>query len=203
MSFVNNAMHFFLSDLRCLLYPCLVALAVTSTKTLKRNNTRHSGLVLTLEEDFQYFTIKYVVCCKFFTTQINYVSFYFNFAKSFCFEWIVNFIFKKSFSCRLKFAVFLQICLQIIISCLLPGPGSLCSTFLSNTYCFPMLLPHCSCLVAKWCPPLCDPVDCSMPGSSVLCYLQEFAQINVPWVGDALQPSHPLRPSSPSALNLF
>ena len=30
-----------------------------------------------------------------------------------------------------------------------------------------------------------------MPGSSVLYYLPEFAQIHVHWVGDAIQPSHP------------
>ena len=30
----------------------------------------------------------------------------------------------------------------------------------------------------------------------------EFAQTDVHWVGDAIQPSHPLSPSSPPALNL-
>ena len=45
---------------------------------------------------------------------------------------------------------------------------------------------------------LCDPMDCSMPGSSVLHYLPEFAQIHVNWVGDAIQPSHPLSSSSPA-----
>ena len=39
-------------------------------------------------------------------------------------------------------------------------------------------------------------MDCSMPGSSVLYYLLEFAQIHVRWVSDVIQPSHPL--SSPS-----
>ena len=33
---------------------------------------------------------------------------------------------------------------------------------------------------------LCDPMDCSMPGSSVLCYLQEFVHIHIYWVGDAI-----------------
>ena len=33
--------------------------------------------------------------------------------------------------------------------------------------------------------------------SSVLHYLSEFAQIHVHWVGDAIQPSHPLLPLSP------
>ena len=44
-------------------------------------------------------------------------------------------------------------------------------------------------------------MDCSKPGSSVLYYLPEFAQIHVHWVCDAIQQSHPL--SHPSlALNL-
>ena len=33
-------------------------------------------------------------------------------------------------------------------------------------------------------------------------YLLEFAQVHVHWIGDVTQPSHPLSPSSPSALNL-
>ena len=43
---------------------------------------------------------------------------------------------------------------------------------------------------------LCDLMDCSNPGFSVLHHLLEFAQIHVYWVCDAIQPSHPL--SSPS-----
>ena len=50
------------------------------------------------------------------------------------------------------------------------------------------------CSVAKSCLTLCNPVDCSMSGFSVLHYLLEFAQIHIYWVGDALEPSHPLRP---------
>ena len=57
------------------------------------------------------------------------------------------------------------------------------------------------CLVTKLCP-LCSPMDCSMPGSPVLHYLPEFAQIHVHWVGDAIQPSHPLPPPFPPAFNL-
>ena len=44
----------------------------------------------------------------------------------------------------------------------------------------------------RLCPTLCDLVDCSMPGFPVLHYLLEFAQIHVHWVGDAIQPSHPV-----------
>ena len=49
---------------------------------------------------------------------------------------------------------------------------------------------------------LCDPINCSTPCSPVLHYLLEFAQTHVHWVGDAIQPSHPLLPTSPLALNL-
>ena len=45
-------------------------------------------------------------------------------------------------------------------------------------------------------------MDCSTPGSSVLHYLQEFDQIQVHWVDDAIKPSHPLPPSSPFAFSL-
>ena len=42
-----------------------------------------------------------------------------------------------------------------------------------------LLFPFCCCLVAKSCPTLCDPTDCSMPVSPILHYLQEFAQTHV------------------------
>ena len=48
------------------------------------------------------------------------------------------------------------------------------------------------CSVIQSCPTLCSPRDCSMPGFPVLHYLSEFAQIHIHWVGDAIQPSHPL-----------
>ena len=56
--------------------------------------------------------------------------------------------------------------------------------------------------VAQSCPTLCDPMDCSKPGFPVSHYLSEFAQVHVHWIGEAIQPSHPLLPSSPSAFNL-
>ena len=52
------------------------------------------------------------------------------------------------------------------------------------------------------CSTLCDPMDCSTPGFPVLHYLPEFAQTPVRCVGDAIQPSGPLSPSSPPALSL-
>ena len=41
-----------------------------------------------------------------------------------------------------------------------------------------------------------------MPGFLVLHHLPELAQTHVHWVDDAIQPSHPLSPSSPPALSL-
>ena len=52
---------------------------------------------------------------------------------------------------------------------------------------------HCS--VAESCLAVCDPLD-PMPGSSDLHHFLEFAQIHVHWVSDAIQPSHPMSPSS-------
>ena len=49
---------------------------------------------------------------------------------------------------------------------------------------------------------LCDPTDCSTPGSSVVCYLPEFLLTHVHHVRDAIQPAHPLAPISPHAFNL-
>ena len=56
--------------------------------------------------------------------------------------------------------------------------------------------------VAQSSPTICDPMDCSTPGFPVHHQLLELTQTHVHWVGDAIQPSHPLfSPSSP-AFNL-
>ena len=47
-------------------------------------------------------------------------------------------------------------------------------------------------------PTLCDPMDCSTPGLPVQLQLLELTQIHVHWVGDAIQPSHPLLSPSPT-----
>ena len=49
---------------------------------------------------------------------------------------------------------------------------------------------------------LCDSMDCSTPGLPVHHQLPEFTQTHVHWVGDAIQPSHPLSSPSPPDLNL-
>ena len=51
------------------------------------------------------------------------------------------------------------------------------------------------------CMTLCNPINCSIPGFPVLHHLPELAQTHVCWVGDAIQPSHPLLSPSP-AFNL-
>ena len=48
--------------------------------------------------------------------------------------------------------------------------------------------------VTHSCPTPCDPMNCSMPDLPVHHQIPEFTQIHVHWVGDAIQPSHPLRP---------
>ena len=65
---------------------------------------------------------------------------------------------------------------------------------------YPGRLWKCCCCysVTKSHPALCNPMDYSPPGSSVLHYLPKFAQTHVYWVSGAIQPSHPL--STPSLL---
>ena len=56
-------------------------------------------------------------------------------------------------------------------------------------------------LVAQLCLTLCKAMDCNMPGFPVHHQLLDLTQTLVHWVGDAIQPSHPLS-SPPSAFNL-
>ena len=56
-------------------------------------------------------------------------------------------------------------------------------------------------LVTQSCLTLCNPMGCSTPGLPIHCQFLEFTQTHVHWVGDAIQPSHPLL--SPSHLQSF
>ena len=57
----------------------------------------------------------------------------------------------------------------------------------------------CCCSITRSYPTLCDLMNYSTAGFPVLHYLPDFAQTHVHWVGDAIQPSHPLQsPFSPS-----
>ena len=57
--------------------------------------------------------------------------------------------------------------------------------------------------VAQSCPTLCNPMNPSTPGLPVHHQLPESTQTHAHWVGDAIQPSHPLSSPSPPALNLY
>ena len=57
--------------------------------------------------------------------------------------------------------------------------------------------------VAQLCPTLCDPMKHSTPNLPVHHQLPEFTQTHLHWVGDTIQPSHPLSSPSPLAFSLF
>ena len=52
------------------------------------------------------------------------------------------------------------------------------------------------CSVAKSCPALCNTVDSSTPGLPGPHPLPECTQVHIHWIGDVIQPSRPLPPSS-------
>ena len=56
--------------------------------------------------------------------------------------------------------------------------------------------------VALSCLTLCNPMDCRIRGLPVHHQLLEFTQTHVHWVGDAIQPSHPLSSPSPPTFSL-
>ena len=62
-----------------------------------------------------------------------------------------------------------------------------------------LLYSTCYVLVDQSCPTLCNPMNHSTPGLPVHHQLPEFTQTHVHWVGDAIQPSHPLMFPSPPA----
>ena len=55
--------------------------------------------------------------------------------------------------------------------------------------------------VTQSCLTLCDPMNYSTPGLPVHHHLPGFTQTHVHWVGDAIQPSHPLSSPFPPAPN--
>ena len=68
---------------------------------------------------------------------------------------------------------------------------------------FPLVIYRCEfSSVAHSGPTLYDPMDCSTPGFPIHHQLPETAQTHVHWVGDSIQPSHPLSSPSPPAFNL-
>ena len=86
---------------------------------------------------------------------------------------------------------------------MLPAPFCFTSPLWAQTKSFSKYMGERETVVVKsLCPALCNPMDCSTPGFPVLHCLPEVAQAHVHCVNDAIQPSHPLSPPSPPALNL-
>ena len=56
--------------------------------------------------------------------------------------------------------------------------------------------------VTQSCPTLCDPMGRSTPGLPIHHQFPELTQTHVHWVGDAIQPSHPLSSPFPPAFHL-
>ena len=81
------------------------------------------------------------------------------------------------------------------------GPFPMCWLFASRGQSIGEYL-CCHCSVTQLFPILCDPMKCSTPGFPVLHHLPELAQTHVHWVGDAIQPSHPVSSPSPPAFSL-
>ena len=67
---------------------------------------------------------------------------------------------------------------------------------ISTATCARSLIPNCCCSVAPSYPTLYDTLDCGTPGFPVPHHLPKFAQTHVHWIGDAIQPSHPVVPFS-------
>ena len=55
--------------------------------------------------------------------------------------------------------------------------------------------------VTQSCPTLCDPMNHRTSGLPVHHQIPEFTQTHVRWVGDVIQPSHPLSSPSPPTFN--
>ena len=72
------------------------------------------------------------------------------------------------------------------------------TVWITSLYSYLFMLLYC-CSVVQSCPTR-DPMDASTPGLPVSHHLLEFVQVHV--ISDAVQSSHPLTPSFPSALNL-
>ena len=65
------------------------------------------------------------------------------------------------------------------------------------------VFPLCCFSSVQWLSPvLCDPIDCSKPRLPVHHQLPEFTQTHAHWVGNAIQPFHPLSSPSPPDFKL-
>ena len=76
------------------------------------------------------------------------------------------------------------------------------SSLSGDSLALPIKYQHQFSSVPQSCLILCDPMDWSTPGLPVHHQIPEFTQTHAHWVGDAIQPSHPLASPSPPAFNL-
>ena len=80
-----------------------------------------------------------------------------------------------------------------------------CVMLMSDVICYRGFICHLHtfcCSVAKSRPALHNPMNCSTLGFPVPHHLLEFAQVHIDWISDAIQPPHPLLPSSHFTFNL-
>ena len=91
------------------------------------------------------------------------------------------------------------------------APVSKTSESWGNSYLLPCFITMVARAIKLWnqfssvtqsCPTLCDLMNHSMPGFPFQHQIPESTQTHVHCVSDAIQPSHPLKPPSPPALNL-
>ena len=129
---------------------------------------------------FRFSTGEYINCCECCLWGL------FNPSHCLCWELCTFLLFSKSYSlATMKVCMFVKFILR------------LCE---QNSYSH--FTSRLVCSVTQPCLTLCKPMDCSMPGFPVHHQLPELTQTHVHWVGDAIQPSHPLLSPSPPAFSL-
>ena len=140
--------------------------------------------------DVMFYILLFCVFCNYLLECLCYTNLSFNLHSNFLSGWTTAFI------------IHLPVPVRIFLSYI----------FLFLAVAFSFLLKenfNVSCKVSvqfssavQSCPTLCDSMDCSMPGFPVHHQLPVLAQTHVHWIGDGIQPSHPLSSPSPPAFNL-
>ena len=144
----------------------------------------------------------------FFTFSRNPVCCFDTLVKAFGFLWEERNIWLGNNTQHLfTLSLFLTISIPEKDSLLCVGCSSSKFGTINLTFIFFILDPRCPLQilfssVTHLCPTVCNPRNCGMPGFPVHHQLLEFTQTHVHWVGDAIQPSHPLSSPSPPAFNL-
>ena len=95
-------------------------------------------------------------------------------------RWVIIFTLRNQFMKKILFKIQPNFSSFIFSLCLLLLWSRFYNFFIASCICY------CWCSVHKFCPTLWNLMHCSTPGSSILRYLPEFAQIHVHWVSDAI-----------------